>query len=140
MPFSSRSFNITPNIAKQLLADALVCRELEICGLLSCDNERQYSYPISNIAATPATHFEMDPKQLIYAFKKIRELKQTLLAIYHSHPDGGIEPSATDIKQHQYHNLLYLIISHGNGVLNLGGYVINEDQTVERVTLTALKH
>lgn len=140
MSFSSRLFNIDPNIANQLLTFALDSPKQEICGLISCDNDRQYCYPISNIALSPATHFEMDPKQLISTFKKIRELKQTLLAIYHSHPDGHIKPSTTDVQQHQYHKLLYLIISPGNdGVLNLGGYLIHEDQTVVPVALTALK-
>jgi len=140
MSVSSRLFNIAPNIANQLLTYALDSPEQEVCGLISCDNDRQFCYPISNVALSPATQFEMDPAQLIYTFKQIRERKQTLLAIYHSHPDGSIQPSITDIQQHQYHKLLYLIISSGNqGVLNLGGYIINEDHTVEPVTLTALK-
>ncbi|VAW71426.1 hypothetical protein MNBD_GAMMA12-3971 [hydrothermal vent metagenome] len=135
---SSSLKQINLSTATHLLKIAQSSSQQEVCGLITCDsNNQQICYPINNIASTPNTHFEMDPQQLISTTKLIRELGQSMIAIYHSHPNGCIEPSTHDIQQHQYHDLLYIIISPGNdGVLMLGAYWIHPDQTVEPVELS----
>jgi len=137
MQSTDTSTQISLSTATRLLGDAQDSPQHEICGLIASDADNiQSSYPIQNIAATPDTHFEMDPQQLIATTKLIRERGHKMIAIYHSHPKGNIEPSALDIQQHQYHDLLYIIISPGHdGVLVLGAYWIHKDQTVEPVVL-----
>ncbi len=129
---------INLSTATQLLKIAQSNSQQEVCGLITADsNAQQNCYPIDNISATPDTHFEMDPQQLIHTTKLIRELGQTMIAIYHSHPNGRLEPSVHDIQQHQHHDLLYIVISPGNdGVLILSAYWIHPDQTVELVALS----
>ena len=104
--------------------------------IASDSDSKQICYPIKNVASTPDTHFEMDPQQLVTTTKLVRDCGYKMIAIYHSHPNGDIKPSVHDIQQHQYHELLYIIISPGNdGVLNLGAYWIHQDNTVESVEL-----
>jgi proteasome lid subunit RPN8/RPN11 len=41
----------------------------------------------------------------------MREAGEELVAIYHSHPDGPAAPSLTDVVEHEYPGVLYLIVS-----------------------------
>jgi len=67
--------------------------------------------------------FAMDPTQQIAAMRAMREGGEELFAIYHSHPDSPPLPSATDLAQANYPDVLYLIISlQTRGVLELRGF------------------
>ncbi len=138
MTTRKNSIKISLEIATRILGDALNNPFQEICGLISYDkkSDTQKSYPIRNVATSPNTHFEMDSTQLIATTKQVRNLKHKMFAIYHSHPNGNITPSSQDIQQYEYHDLLYIIISPGNdGILNLAGYWIHQNKSVEPVTL-----
>lgn len=125
----------------QDILDAMVshARELdpfECCGLLAGKHgtvTRQYR--ITNTVAQDAratTVFEeagakqlghlsattraevayfMDPKEMLAAFKDMRERQFDLVAIYHSHTHSPAYPSATDIGLTYYPEAAYLIIS-----------------------------
>jgi len=53
----------------------------------------------------------MDPKEMLAAFKDMRERQLDLAAIYHSHTHSPAYPSATDIGLAYYPEAAYLIIS-----------------------------
>jgi len=53
----------------------------------------------------------MDPKEMLAAFKDMRERQFDLVAIYHSHTHSPAYPSATDIGLAYYPEAAYLIIS-----------------------------
>ena len=53
----------------------------------------------------------MDPKEMLEAFKDMRERQVDLAAIYHSHTHSPAYPSATDIGLAYYPEAAYLIIS-----------------------------
>jgi proteasome lid subunit RPN8/RPN11 len=54
------------------------------------------------------------------------------MAIYHSHPDAPALPSLTDIAQHEYPGLLYLIVSlDTEGVLEMRGFRIRDGAVQE---------
>ena len=55
-----------------------------------------------NRAPTPQTRFFADPQELFAALSEAEACDETLLAIYHSHPDGAAFPSKTDISAAQY--------------------------------------
>ena len=60
-----------------------------------------------------------------------RELK----AIYHSHPEAPAQPSLADIQQHEYPDVLYLIVSLATrGVLDLRGFRIRNGK-IENVEI-----
>ena len=125
------------SIASRLLGDAQASPDVEICGIIAIDGKHNfYCYPVDNISITPNINFEMDPKQLIHCQKTLRDKNQSMVAIYHSHPNGNTQPSTTDIEQHEYYDLLYLIITPGSeGVMSLSGFSINEDTSVHPVIL-----
>jgi len=51
--------------------------------------------PLPNIAGSGA--FLADPYAQYLALKRLRTGRRHLLAIYHSHPGGGAEPSESDV-------------------------------------------
>ncbi len=96
----------------QVLDHLQACYPLEGCGLLAGDETGLVTavYPIDNVLHSP-TAYEMDPKQQIEAMLALEAAGWQLLAIYHSHPQGPEEPSATDITLAYYPKVLYIIVS-----------------------------
>lgn len=87
---------------------------LEACGLLAGREGRvQALLPVPNKAAS-STRFLMDPIEQLRAFDWIESHGMELLAIYHSHPAGPAEPSATDIEEAAY-EVVHLIWSRPDG-------------------------
>lgn len=86
----------------------------EACGLLAGKDGRiAHIYMIENILHSP-TAYEMDPRQQLEAMLHAEKQGLELLAAYHSHPSGPGIPSATDIAQAYYPDMLQLIISLQN--------------------------
>ena len=84
---------------------------LEVCGLLSGQNGRIiHHYPIPNQLKSPVA-FEMEPQQQIETMLAIEAQGEQLIAMYHSHPKGPARPSATDIVQAYYPELIQFILS-----------------------------
>jgi proteasome lid subunit RPN8/RPN11 len=66
--------------------------------------------PVANIAANP-DEYEMDPQELIAAFRNLRGTGERLIAIVHSHPHGPAELSKTDIERAYYPEAAHLLVS-----------------------------
>lgn len=82
----------------------------EVCGLLGGrDDTGTRYYPVSNIAADPSREYLMDPRRQIDAMRRMREDGETLLGIFHSHPESAAEPSDTDLARAAYPDTIYLI-------------------------------
>lgn len=80
-------------------------------GLLAGQEERaRHLYAIENIRQSP-TRFEMDPLQQVKAMLDMEARGWSLLAIYHSHPQGPETPSATDVARAYYPETVQLIVS-----------------------------
>ena len=87
---------------------------LEGCGLMAVkDGVVTAVYPIDNILKSP-TAYEMEPLQQVQTILKIEANEEALMAIYHSHPHGPSQPSATDIAQAYYPDSIYIIVSLDN--------------------------
>jgi len=120
-------------IVNQLLHLAQKSPEEEVCGLIS-RNARDFKtcYPVANVARDKKRFFELDPKSQIDAMRAMREHGEELAAIYHSHPDAPPLPSLTDVQQHEYPGVLYLIISlNTKGVLEMRGFQIHNREIRE---------
>ncbi|MDH5765257.1 MAG: M67 family metallopeptidase [Gammaproteobacteria bacterium] len=130
------SIKLPRTVVNQLLRQAQLTPELEICGLISAKDDSIYKvYPVNNIATDKQHMFDMDPGKQIQAMKTMRNNNETLFAIYHSHPDTPAEPSITDIEQSSYPEALHLIISLSiKGVLEIKGFYIQQ-QSIEAVEL-----
>lgn len=97
-----------------ILAHLLSLYPLEGCGLLAgANNLVQRRYPVRNILNSRRA-FYMAPEELVAALLDMEEQGWSLLAIYHSHPDGPAAPSPSDIDQAYYPDAAHLIVSLAN--------------------------
>jgi proteasome lid subunit RPN8/RPN11 len=87
----------------------------ECCGLLGGVIEERVIradswHPLVNEAASPTAYLS-EPKSLFRAIKAMRNAKQEIVAIYHSHPNSNPVPSKTDLERN-YHGseVVHLII------------------------------
>jgi len=99
------------NLLEQVVAHARSLYPMESCGLLAGNgNSATRFIPITNSLGS-ATAYEMNPAELVSAFRSMRESGETLVAIYHSHPHGPASPSSLDIRQSHYPEAAHLIVS-----------------------------
>ncbi|MGJ0485067.1 MAG: Mov34/MPN/PAD-1 family protein [Methylomicrobium sp.] len=125
--------HIPRKLAQQLLHQAQISPEAEICGLVGGRNGVPHTcYPVVNVAESPAQRFLLDPKQQIAAMAAMRDQGEQLFAIYHSHPHAPAFPSWLDLEQAAYPEALYLIISLSTkGILEMRGFKITAQNTTE---------
>jgi proteasome lid subunit RPN8/RPN11 len=106
---------IPDSLLAELVAHARAEAPLECCGLLAgrvVDGAGVVAarYPIGNVARS-ATAYETDPRQLLLAFRAMRECGIELLAIYHSHPNSEPTPSPRDLAGNTYgESAVHLIV------------------------------
>lgn len=131
----SRRLNIPRQIYNEMVAHLRAVYPNEGCGLLSAIvHTVTCHYPIKNIYNSPVK-YELDPGQQIEAFHDAERRGETIVAVYHSHPNGPERPSPSDIAQAYYPDLVYIICSLANqDDPTLRGFTII-DQTVAEVAL-----
>ena len=108
------SLRLTQQQVQEIVEQAKTGLPHEICGLISGDKGiAQRIIPIPNQSTTPKTHFDMDASALLQAHKAIDAAGQTLVAVYHSHPNSDPLPSQTDIRESMRNmpNVIHLIVS-----------------------------
>ena len=107
------SIQIQSAVLREMIEHARRDPRLECCGLLAGrDHQITHAYPAENVAARPATNYEVATKEIINLTRQIRENELELLGIYHSHPNGAEEPSPTDVATAGYPDVAYFIVSH----------------------------
>jgi proteasome lid subunit RPN8/RPN11 len=103
---------IARTVLHSMLAESRRDASLECCGLLAGrDAAITATFPARNVHPTPATAYEIAPKELFKLFREIRAQGLDILGIYHSHPTGDNSPSPTDIERAYYPDAAYFIIS-----------------------------
>jgi len=123
-PITQEALYLPRPLVNKLLAHAQRDPKIEACGLIGNDEQdEKYYYPIDNVSKNPSCRFMMDAPQQIDAMKQMREKKQSLFAIVHSHPTSQAIPSDTDIEENSYKDAFYIIISlNTKGVLEMRAY------------------
>lgn len=112
---------ISSELLGRILAHAGAEPEREVCGLLLGTHDRiTAATPAVNVAACPATRFELDPAALIAAHRAARIGGPAVLGHYHSHPSGRAEPSAHD-RAMATGDALWLIVAGGEARLFRAG-------------------
>ena len=136
MRLAVNTVRLPRHIVNQLLHLAQKSPEEEICGLISRDGAGfRKCYPVANAAGDRKHLFAIDPRGQIAAMRTMRERGEELAAIYHSHPDAPPLPSIADVEQHEYPDVLYLIVSLGTkGVLEMRGFCIRH-HVIEEVPI-----
>lgn len=79
----------------------------EICGILTSTLE---IIPIINVARNDQ-HFVMQKSGFFRALNKIKQNGQTVLGIYHSHPNNDATPSVADMEAAKRTGYNYLIVT-----------------------------
>lgn len=94
-----------------VLAHARNGYPLETCGILAGrEGVVAEFYPMTNTDQS-REHFLMDPKEQFAVAKALRAKGNTMLAIYHSHPDTPARPSEEDIRFARTPNVSTTILS-----------------------------
>jgi len=134
---TTQTLRLPRPLVNKILAHAQQNPDLEVCGLIGskvgsdATAEKDY-YPIDNVSENPKCRFLMDAPQQIKSIKLMREKKQTLFAIVHSHPAADAVPSQLDITENSYKDVFYIIISlNTKGVLEMRAYIQQEDSMKE---------
>jgi [CysO sulfur-carrier protein]-S-L-cysteine hydrolase len=96
---------------------------LESCGLLAGVGDAvQQVISVPN-ALKSATRYRFDPREQLAAFDQIEQDGLEMLAIYHSHPKGPLQPSPTDIAE-AFYPVAYVIWSPQGREWQARGYWI----------------
>jgi proteasome lid subunit RPN8/RPN11 len=88
-------------------------RELpnECCGvLIGRGSQIHRVIPIKSNHPSPDSYF-MDPEEQMSVFSRMKEQEETLVGIYHSHPEGPEHPSDADLQFAFHRNAIYFIVS-----------------------------
>lgn len=103
----------------------------EACGIiLGRGSKAEVVIPVTNILRSPVRYL-MEPKEQLAALERMEREGYDLLAIYHSHPRGPEEPSATDIAEAYYPDSLYLIWYRTNGEWQCRAFWIRDGESSE---------
>ena len=94
----------------------------EACGLLVGRSAPGGGYRVSaveasvNVAEPPRTRrFEVDPKLRLRLERDLRESADSVIGVYHSHPDGSARPSETDRSMIFEPDMVWLITAVADG-------------------------
>ncbi len=130
---SVEQIKLPRTLINQLMTHAQSDDKKEVCGFIASRHGLPVKiYPIANIATPAEKLFEMEPRALIDAIKKMRQLDEEIFAIYHSHPSSPAAPSKRDIDEFSYPEALSLIISlNTKGVLEMRAYRMATDHASE---------
>lgn len=102
---------ISRSVLDAVIAEAASDPDREVCGLLFGDTDRVTTHrSCANVAAEPATRFEIDPAALIAAYRAERGGGAPTVGCYHSHPSGDPQPSRADAAEAATAGWLWLII------------------------------
>ncbi|MGN6376063.1 MAG: M67 family metallopeptidase [Sphingomonas sp.] len=83
---------------------------VEVCGLLFGEPGLiAEARPCANVAADPATAFELDPRALVAAHRAMRTAGPRLIGHYHTHPTGRSVPSPRDAAAAAPDGMIWLI-------------------------------
>jgi len=103
----------------------------EGCGILSGVNNFICSnWKLKNEVRSDR-HFFVGKKTVSETLQKIKEKKETVLAIYHSHPTTAPIPSYADLKNHPDKKIKMIIISFKRKVPNVKCYTVKNQMYIE---------
>ncbi len=106
------SINIPRSIVDEIINQARAEHPRECCGLLGgSDSHARNRYPLQNRSPEPERRYFVAPEELFGAMRRMRDVRDELVVIYHSHPRSPAYPSQTDIELAFYPEAVYLIVA-----------------------------
>jgi proteasome lid subunit RPN8/RPN11 len=107
---------IPSQLYEEAIEHARQTRPNECCGLLAGHirdgaGVLTTRFPIENALASP-TEYETAARDMLFAFRHMREHGLELLAVYHSHLTSAPVPSTRDVERNTYgETVVHLIVS-----------------------------
>jgi [CysO sulfur-carrier protein]-S-L-cysteine hydrolase len=106
------NIKIPRSIVDEIIDQARAERPRECCGLLGgSDSHARNRYPLQNRSPEPERRYFAAPEDLFGVMRRMRDVCEELVVIYHSHPRGPAYPSQTDIELAFYPEAVYLIVA-----------------------------
>jgi proteasome lid subunit RPN8/RPN11 len=113
----------------QLLRHALTASPAECCGLLvgrEDDGQLRLTsvHASENLAADKLATFEIDFRIRLHLEDDLAHKPDRIVGLYHSHPDGSPEPSATDLADAAEAGLVWLVLAvDGIGAVDISAWL-----------------
>ena len=105
---------ISAQLQEEVVAHCRSRYPKEACGLLAgTDAGVARVYPMTNTEDSPIG-YAMDPKEQLRVEKQMRERKERLLGIYHSHTASDAYPSSVDVGLAISPDVSYVLVSLKN--------------------------
>jgi len=103
-------WTIRREVLEQLTAHAREARPHECCGvLIGVNRVIVQARRAANLSDDP-NRFELDPQAHVAAIRDTRGTAQSVVGFYHSHPHSPPVPSARDLAESTYPDVLHLIV------------------------------
>jgi proteasome lid subunit RPN8/RPN11 len=118
-------------LVEEVIEHAWQTRPNECCGLLAGHIRDGVGvitthFPIKNALASP-TEYETDARDMLFAFRHMREHGLELLAVYHSHLTSAPVPSVRDMERNTYgETVVHLIVSLAGSEPTVKGWWLGE--------------
>ena len=119
---SDASVRLTPEQLRAIERAAEAAYPEEACGLLVGRRAPGEGCRVSaveasaNVAEPPRTkRFEVDPKLRLRLERDLRESPDSVIGVYHSHPNGAADPSETDRSMIFEPDMIWLITAVAEG-------------------------
>lgn len=121
---------ISREVLRWVLDQAVETPTVEVCGLLLGKGMHvTAAIAAANVAETPETAFEIDPRTLIAAHKMTRGGGTQIVGHYHSHPNGRTDPSERDAAMARGGEI-WLIVGDGDAA----AWLVGDDGRFERLS------
>lgn len=128
---------MAPGLYEEMLAHLQACYPEEGCGLVAgADGWSRRIYPVENRLHSPVA-YEMEPLAQIRAMLALEDKGWELVAIFHSHPNGPLYPSPSDVAQAYYPDAIQIIVSlnsNPDGMPGTAAFII-ADGRIEQAEL-----
>ena len=127
----SYTLDLPATIQTQLFEHAKEIAPIESCGYLGGkDGVVTTFYPMTNVDNSHE-HFSFDPKEQFQAVKQARKAGESLIGVYHSHPETPARLSEEDIKLFNDPEPVYIIVSLKEDTPYLNGFKVFKPQENE---------
>ncbi len=127
---------VAPPCLKRIVDAAEAAYPDEACGLLVGRDDGTgeirviEAHESENMADDPRRNFEVDPALRLDLHKRLRDGPDTVVGLFHSHPELSAQPSKTDLARAWEPELIWLITSVIDGqALLTTAHKIAEDGT-----------
>ena len=126
---------VAPSFLERIVEHAASTQPNECCGILGGKGNVVTSvHPLTNDLASPDGFFA-NPAELFQAIRKMRQSREEMIGIYHSHPFGPSQPSTRDREENGYPGLYYFIISLAGNKPETSCFMMTPEGPFSRMTM-----